>query len=398
MSTISASTTTTTAYVVTADTTGALVLQTGATPTTALTIDTSQNVTLAGTLSTTGITNTGVATATRFNPTGSSVTGNGMYLPAANSLGLSTNGTNALYIDSSQNVGISNSSPASKLDVITGSSNAILTLRAYGQTNASTNNINFWYLDVGGSPYNNASISAISANSAGDGSLAFSTRPQSGSLTERMRINSSGYVGIGDTNPQSSLAVNSTTNPQIRVAYTGVHTYGVRVTSGGNFAIQDTDASSADRLTIDSSGRVTQPYQTAFYVRKSTDITLTGTDQQVVFNTVYKNDSSAYSTSTGLFTAPITAWYLFNFTGTVVYTGSSAYNAVYVYLNGSAWSQNFRMRAYQYGAANGTYASIASSWMMYLSANDTVSLYGYSSGANTNLSGNETAWSGYLLG
>ena len=44
MSTISASTTTTTAYVVTADTTGALVLQTGATPTTALTIDTSQNV------------------------------------------------------------------------------------------------------------------------------------------------------------------------------------------------------------------------------------------------------------------------------------------------------------------------------------------------------------------
>jgi hypothetical protein len=48
MSTISASTTTTTAYKVTADTTGALVLQTGATPTTAMTIDTSQNV-LVGT-------------------------------------------------------------------------------------------------------------------------------------------------------------------------------------------------------------------------------------------------------------------------------------------------------------------------------------------------------------
>jgi len=48
MSTISASTTSTTAYKVTADTTGALVLQTGATPTTAVTIDTSQNTTLAG--------------------------------------------------------------------------------------------------------------------------------------------------------------------------------------------------------------------------------------------------------------------------------------------------------------------------------------------------------------
>ena len=44
MSTISASTTTTTAYKVTADTTGTLVLQTGATPTTAVTIDTAQNV------------------------------------------------------------------------------------------------------------------------------------------------------------------------------------------------------------------------------------------------------------------------------------------------------------------------------------------------------------------
>lgn len=44
MSTISASTTSTTAYKVTADTTGTLVLQTGSTPTTAVTIDTAQNV------------------------------------------------------------------------------------------------------------------------------------------------------------------------------------------------------------------------------------------------------------------------------------------------------------------------------------------------------------------
>ena len=135
MSTISASTTTTTAYVVTADTTGALVLQTGATPTTALTIDTSQNVTLAGTLSTTGITNTGVATATRFNPTGSSVTGNGMYLPAANSLGLSTNGTNAVYIDSSQNVGIGTASPVASTKLTINGSNDQIYLRT-ADTNA----------------------------------------------------------------------------------------------------------------------------------------------------------------------------------------------------------------------------------------------------------------------
>jgi hypothetical protein len=82
--------------------------------------------------------------------------------------------------------------------------------------------------------------------------------------TTAMTITNGQLVGIGDTNPQSSLAVNSTTNPQIRVAYTGVHTYGVRATSGGNFAIQDTDASSADRLIIDTSGRITMPYQPGF--------------------------------------------------------------------------------------------------------------------------------------
>lgn len=50
MTTISSSTTTTTAYTVTADTTGALVLQTGSTPTTAVTISSAQVVTLANAL------------------------------------------------------------------------------------------------------------------------------------------------------------------------------------------------------------------------------------------------------------------------------------------------------------------------------------------------------------
>jgi hypothetical protein len=64
---------------------------------------------------------TGTATAAKLIPTGSSATGNGLYLPAANSVGISTNGTNAVYIDSTQNVGIGTSSPTQKLTVATGS-------------------------------------------------------------------------------------------------------------------------------------------------------------------------------------------------------------------------------------------------------------------------------------
>lgn len=54
MSTISASTTSTTAYKVTADTTGTLVLQTGSGPTTAVTVGTDQSVAFAGAVSTAG--------------------------------------------------------------------------------------------------------------------------------------------------------------------------------------------------------------------------------------------------------------------------------------------------------------------------------------------------------
>ena len=60
---------------------------------------------------------TSAVTATRFNPTANTATGTGMYLPSANTLGFSTNGTNKLTILSNGNVGINTTSPAEKLDV-----------------------------------------------------------------------------------------------------------------------------------------------------------------------------------------------------------------------------------------------------------------------------------------
>ena len=143
---LSAGTTSGTALNMSGDTSGVLQLATNGT-TTALTLDASQNATFAGTLTTTGITNSGVATGARFNPTGSSVTGNGMYLPAANSLGLSTNGTNAVYIDSSQNVGIGTSSPTHPLTV--SGASGIIRVNSTGGT--TTSNIGF--TNTGGSFY-----------------------------------------------------------------------------------------------------------------------------------------------------------------------------------------------------------------------------------------------------
>jgi len=66
----------------------------------------------------TNLATTGTATATKLIPTGTSVTGNGMYLPAANSVGISTNGTNAVYINASQLVSIGSTSSSGKLYVV----------------------------------------------------------------------------------------------------------------------------------------------------------------------------------------------------------------------------------------------------------------------------------------
>lgn len=51
---------------------------------------------------TASIVTTGNITAAKFIPTGTSVTGNGLYLPSANALGFSTNGTLALTLSSAQ--------------------------------------------------------------------------------------------------------------------------------------------------------------------------------------------------------------------------------------------------------------------------------------------------------
>jgi len=187
----------------TADTSGILQLQTASTA--ALTIDASQNTTLAGTLTTTGITNSGVATATRFNPTGSSVTGNGMYLPAANSLGLSTNGTNAVYIDSSQNVGIGVTPSATNTGKAVEIGTVGNTLWGIGAADLQIS---------AGTYYNGANKyavtgSAVSAYELVSGShrwyyAASGTAGNTASFSESMRITSNGTLCLGTTSQYGS--------------------------------------------------------------------------------------------------------------------------------------------------------------------------------------------------
>jgi len=177
---------------------------------------------------------TGTATAAKLIPTGTSVTGNGLYLPAANALGLSTNGTNAVYIDASQNVGIGGASsfdisPAGtgqypQLATWTTSSLIQSAFGYYGGAVAAGPTIAFIksrsstigtntavvsgdltgaivFRGADGTNYKNVASmgSAVDGTvSAGivPGRLTFSTTDTGGTLSERMRIDSNGLIGV----------------------------------------------------------------------------------------------------------------------------------------------------------------------------------------------------------
>ena len=78
------------------------------------------------------------------------------------------------------------------------------------------------------------------------------------------------------------------------------------------FSTRSTTADSAptERMRIDSSGRVTMPYQPAFYAMKNNaEITSTSA---IVFEDVYVNIGSHYNPANGRFTAPVAGTYHFS--------------------------------------------------------------------------------------
>jgi hypothetical protein len=126
---------------------------------------------------------------------------------SATALTLQSAGTTAVTIDTSQNVGIGTSSPSDKLEVTRSSSSnstgglSLTNSDASGYGSAVT-----WRLKLDSVNVVNAGRIYVEAGSATATYMAFQTAIGS-TVAERMRINSSGNVGIGTSSPSYKLDV-----------------------------------------------------------------------------------------------------------------------------------------------------------------------------------------------
>jgi hypothetical protein len=122
-------------------------------------------------------------------------TNTGIYSPGADQVAISTNGTGRLFVDASGRVGIGNASPQDSLSVTGGGF-------SFADTGGAARNISWKDLSNNIAPI-------VIRGEATNGALIFSTNTLGNSGTERMRLDSSGRLGLGTSSPGGQLQVNS---------------------------------------------------------------------------------------------------------------------------------------------------------------------------------------------
>jgi hypothetical protein len=204
----------------------------------------------------------------------------GMWFPAADTIAFSEGGVEALRINSSGNVGIGSTVTTARANVWganiptgAGIISAHGQLAVYSTSTYGANIGGTLSLGGDGGTYQNVTYATVSGRKENasennyDGYLAFAVSKDTlNTVAERLRIDSTGRVGIGRTPTisNSKLEVGGADDVSlINVEASGV-TGGMGIGSTG---LQFFHGSTA-RMTIDSTGAVTMPYQPAFLSTK----------------------------------------------------------------------------------------------------------------------------------
>jgi hypothetical protein len=198
------------------------------------------------TVSATGVATFAAGTVALPSITTSGDTNTGIYFPAADTIAFTEGGAEAMRINSSGNVGIGTSSPSVKLDVVD-ATNIYRTLWLNETKTASTRNrtgivSQSW---TGTTPAqillvdSNTTINDVILGGGYSGAYAatnliFYTAANNTTVTgaERMRINSSGNVGIGTASPAVTLDVmESAVNSNVMTLGTASGMFSIRAST-----------------------------------------------------------------------------------------------------------------------------------------------------------------------
>jgi hypothetical protein len=285
-------------------------LNTDVLPIVDVTSDTTKKVSIADLLENAG---SGSASAPGIAFDGDSNTG--IYRPGADQLALATNGTGRLFIDASGNVGIGASQNTSKFNVLTGTSNS--TIMELTGASAGRGLKVSTYANVA----NDAGV-LIEAPWATYGQLAFGTAG-----TERVRIDSSGNVKIASEhlrfNTSGKGIIFGTEGGSNRPSIIGNYT-----SSSDNEIVFN--VTGFERMKIDSSGRLgvgTSSPATDLHIASSGAPTVTLSGGSTSFKPVITfGDSSERSSIQGGYAAGGGGYLLFR-TDT---TGGTSLNRLYI--------------------------------------------------------------------
>ena len=298
-----------------------------------------------------------------------------------------TNGVERLRIEgSSGSVGVGTASPAATLESKTSTSGAPATS---GTTPANvalrlSSTATTGLIDIG----MNGASPFIQATDSGDLSQKYN-----------LALNpNGGNVGIGQSNPTYLLKVGPVnTTETIAVQSTGggaetimqsVSGSDSRIGSSANTPL-NLITNNVSRMTIDTSGRVTMPYQPSFAVTRNQGSI---SNAVYIYSSAFHNTGGHYNSSNGRFTAPVTGSYFIATNHMNDNTGTQNNVQYAIRVNGGTYQL-----VYSSSSIN---VHMRWSWagVIYLNQGDYIDIL-VSSGLN--LYGNSnlyTQFSGYLLG